>query len=416
MEFSDTIKDFLQEEFNSPDIDNMTLAELKQFREKVVQKRQEYTMLELCRKLSGNAAYGASGNRYFPFFNPKLAADITGECRNLTKTIWNNMEEFFHETIWERKDLQEKFKFSLDESKHDWYRQQHVSVYSDTDSVYITYGDLFDCMDQQWHNEHPTILDKCKWVYEFNKEFMDWQSTQWCRDIYEPRHANSVHELEMELINQNQINLAKKKYCKNALWNKGTWYDKPKLKGTGIDIIKTTTPRLCREILNDIIHSLAFDYEPKDKSAYILFLNDKMVEWKRKFYSVPVEDISETIGIGDYKKYVLDDENSLEFAPKAPKSVKAVGRYNYLAHKNHQDNLRMISGKMKYYNIRTGSKKDDIDFFGFPLGELPEWAPKIDYSTQWNKTVVKPLNKFLEALEIPQMTTEGVIQQTLFGW
>ena len=49
--------------------------------------------------------------------------------------MWHNLEEFFHETIWERKDLWEQFDFELDESKHDWYRTQPISVYSDTDSI-----------------------------------------------------------------------------------------------------------------------------------------------------------------------------------------------------------------------------------------------------------------------------------------
>lgn len=416
MEFSDTIKEFLQVEFNSPDIDNMSLEELKKFREKVMQKRQEYTMLELCRKLSGNAAYGASGNRYFPFFNPKLAADITGECRNLTKTMWHNLEEFFHEDLWTRKDLWEKFNYRLLEEKHDWYRQQTVSCYSDTDSVYTTYGALFDCMDEQWHKDYPTDRAKAEWILWFNQEFLDKQNTEWCKEIYNPRHGDNKHEFELELINVNQINLAKKKYMKSVIFSKGKWFDHPKTKGTGVELIKSTTPRLCRKILTDLVHSLAFDYTEKDKDAYITFFNSKMLEWKKNFYSAQIEDISETVGIGDYKKYVLDDQDTLEFALKAPKSVKAVGRYNYLAHKNGQDNLRMISGKMKYYNIRVGQKKDDIDFFGFPIGELPEWAPKIDYATQWYKTVVKPLNKFLEAMKIPEMTKDGTIQQTLFGW
>ena len=49
--------------------------------------------------------------------------------------MWHNLETFFHETLWERKDIQEQFGFELDETKHDWYREQPISVYSDTDST-----------------------------------------------------------------------------------------------------------------------------------------------------------------------------------------------------------------------------------------------------------------------------------------
>lgn len=135
MQFSEDIIKLMQEHFPDKDIYKMSLEELKAFKEEVTMLRQEYSLLELGTKTLANAAYGASANAYFYFFNVSLAADITGECRNLTKTMWHNLEEFFHETLWERKDLWEQFDFELDESKHDWYRQQTISIYSDTDSI-----------------------------------------------------------------------------------------------------------------------------------------------------------------------------------------------------------------------------------------------------------------------------------------
>ena len=134
-EFSQDIKNFLQKHFPDKDIYNMSLDELKAFKTEVIQKRQEYALLQNSQKVLANAAYGSCASPAFYFYNCKLAADITGECRELTKTMWHNLEEFFHETIWERKDLWEQFDFELDESKHDWYRTQPISVYSDTDSI-----------------------------------------------------------------------------------------------------------------------------------------------------------------------------------------------------------------------------------------------------------------------------------------
>lgn len=137
MKFSEDIIQLLKDKFNKipEELPNMSLEELKAFRTEVEDLRHEYSLLELAMKTLGNAAYGASANRFFYFYNINLAADITGECRNLTKTMWNNLENFFHETLWERKDLWKKFDFELDESKHDWYRTKPVSVYSDTDSI-----------------------------------------------------------------------------------------------------------------------------------------------------------------------------------------------------------------------------------------------------------------------------------------
>ena len=121
MEFSEDIKKLLVEHYPNKDIYQMSLDELKSFKDEITNLRQEYSLLELAYKTLGNAAYGASANAWFYFYNVALAGDITGECRNLTKTMWHNLEDFFHEKIWERKDLWEKFDFELDESKHDWY-------------------------------------------------------------------------------------------------------------------------------------------------------------------------------------------------------------------------------------------------------------------------------------------------------
>ena len=137
MNFSEDIIQLLKDKFNKTpeDLSRMSLEELKAFRIEAEDLRHEYSLLELSQKLLGNGLYGCCANQYFYFFNAALAGDITGECRHLTKTMWHNLEEFFHETIWTRKDLWEKFEFALDENMHDWMREQPISVYSDTDSI-----------------------------------------------------------------------------------------------------------------------------------------------------------------------------------------------------------------------------------------------------------------------------------------
>lgn len=283
-------------------------------------------------------------------------------------------------------------------------------------SVYTTFGTFFECMTPEWHQRYPTERDKVKWIVDFSKGFMDDQHNEWCNEIYTPRHAKSVHAFELELVNTSQINLKKKKYMKNVLWEKGKWYDHPKTKGTGIELIKSTTPSLCRQILEDLINLLIYDYSKMSKEEFTLFFNEKLNEYRKQFYAAPIETISQSIGVNGYTKYVLEDGDNLRFAPKATPGVKACALYNHLAHKNGHDELRVYSGKIKYYNIRVGTKKDDIGFFGYPSGQLPEWAPKMDYITQWNKTIIEPINRFLEVMQIPAANPYGVVQGSLFGF
>lgn len=132
----DVIKLF-NEKFPGKDIYNMSLDELKHLRDDVEALREEFSLIELANKVLSNGAYGASANaKGFYFYNLSVAGDITAECRALTKYFWNNLEKFFHEDIWERKDLWKQFGFELDEKKHQKCRELHVSCYSDTDSVH----------------------------------------------------------------------------------------------------------------------------------------------------------------------------------------------------------------------------------------------------------------------------------------
>ena len=416
--FSQDIIDLLKDKYpylgENPQtyISKMSEQELTSFRTEIDDLRHEFWLLEMGTKLLGNGLYGCCANRFFYFYNMDLAGDITGECRHLTKTMWHNLEEFFHETIWERKDLWKKFDFELNESMHDWYRMQPVSIYSDTDSVYTTYGNLFRCMTPEYQMKYKTKKSKIDWILKFNKEFVDGQNNQWCRDIYDPRHGKNVHEFELETVSYSQICIKKKKYLKGYAFVKGKFYDKPKVSGTGIELVKSTTPKLCRSILTDLMNSLMFEYDEEHKKEYILEFQTKLSEYRKQFYNAPIEDISQSIGVGDYKKYVIDDRDSLVLGKQCPVSVQSIARYNFLAHQNNEDNKIQYSGKIKYYNIRLNKK--DIGYFGFPAGELPKWAPQMDKQVQWQKTVIDPINRFLEVMDIPLVNAGNAQQLTMF--
>lgn len=416
IKFSENIQKFLKDEYPNVDLENMSLEELRLFREEVTAKRQELNLLEQAQKSLGNAAYGAAASPFFYFFNVDLAADITGECRHLTKTMWQNFENWFHNDIWERKDLWEKFDFALDPAKKEWYSQQIISNYSDTDSVYVTYGTLFDCMTEEYQKKYDTPRKRTEWVLRYNQEFQDAKNKEWCEAIYKPRHGQSVHNFELETISVATINLKKKKYLKALSYYKGKFYDDPKIAGTGIEIIKSTTPKLCREILIDLTRSLVFECTGMERDKYINYFNTKLANYKKQFYSAPVEDISQSVGIGDYEKYVIQDGDVLMLEKQCPVSVHGIARFNHLAHKNGEDNKRVVSGKIKYYNIRTSfDKRATTGYFGFPAGELPTWAPPVAMDIQWEKTVIDPINRFLEVMNLPLVNSAGVMQMSLFG-
>lgn len=416
MEFSDDIKKLIKDELGDKDIYSMSLEELKMFRREVEDKRHEYSLLEYAYKTLGNAGYGSCANVWFYFYLTALAADITAECRQLTQRFWNGWPVYFHETIWNDKELQRKFDFELDESKHDWYRKQQICPYSDTDSVYLTFGTLFDAMTPECQKKYDTPEKRREWILNFCKNHMNIQNKQWCDEIYNPRHGNSIHNFELETIQLSSIFIAKKNNIKEIIWNKGKMIpcDNPKISATGIEIVKSTTPPFARSIQKELIEMLLHDYNPENKTDFMIMFNQRVSELRKKFYNADVEQISQSIGIGDYEKYIDDDTNTFKLAPRCPPGIHAIGRFNYLAHLNNEDNKKVYSGKIKYYNIYINDKT--TGYFGFPLGELPSWAPPIDKQTQWRKTVIDPINRFMTALGLPLLNTNGVQQLSLFSF
>ena len=412
-EFSEDIKKLLAERFPGRNIYDMDLNELKEFKEEVVDLRHEYALLENAYKVCANAGYGSSANEHFYFFLPKLASDITGECRNLTQTMWNDLETFFHETLWERTDIQEQFGFELDETKHDWYREQPISVYSDTDSVYTTYGSLFDAMTEESKKKFDTDEKKIQFILEFNKEFLDKQNTEWCENIFNPRHGNSIHEFELETISRAQINIKKKNYLKAYAFSKGKFFNPYKLSATGIELVKSSSPGFCRDKLPKILNKLMFELNSHNKEEFTMEFIHTMQQLRREFYMSDIEYISQSVNIGNYKKFVIDDKDSLEFEKGCPPSVHAIARYNYLAHKNGHDDLIVRSGKIKYYNTKLSENRNG--FFGYPSGMLPDWAPPMNKIVQWDKTVIGPINRFLEVMDIPKLLPSETQQMSLFG-
>lgn len=282
-------------------------------------------------------------------------------------------------------------------------------------SVYVSFEPLFKSMTEESQKKFESDEAKLKFIEDFSRDFLNGQNNEWCEQIYTPRHAHSYHEFELESIQKTQLVDKKKKYIKGVVWMKGKTYDNPKISATGIEIVRSSTPKLCRTILTDMIRDIMFESTKyKNMNEYAIYFNKKLQEKKNEFMKVHFQEISNSVSIGDYAKYVVDDTDTLELAPKCPTSVKAIALFNYLAHKNGADNLRMVSGKIKYYYISTGPRKDDVSYFGYPIGlDLP-WFPKIDRKTCWEKNVIVPLNRFCSLIKMPELSTEGVYTLSLF--
>jgi hypothetical protein len=53
-------------------------------------------------------------------------------------------------------------------------------------------------------------------------------------------------------------------------------------------------------------------------------------DYKKDFVLQNPEDISKTVAIGDYEKYIAEDRKELNLRLKCPIGVKAAGIYNHI--------------------------------------------------------------------------------------
>lgn len=282
-------------------------------------------------------------------------------------------------------------------------------------SVYVSFDPLFKAMTEESQKKFDTDEKKLKFIEDFSRDFLNQQNNEWCENLYNPRHGHSYHEFELESIQKSQLVDKKKKYIKGVVWMKGKTYDEPHMSATGIEIVKSTTPKICRTILTDLIRDMMFNSPKYDNmNDYCVYFNEILAEKKREFFNTHFQDISNSVSIGDYKKYVIDDQDELILAPKCPVSVKAISLFNHLAHKNGHDNLRITSGKIKYYYIKTGPKATDIDYFGFPAGCDEPWFPPCNRTVCWDKNIIVPMNRFANVIHMPLITANGDYSLSLF--
>lgn len=355
-------------------------------------------------KLLINSVYGAFGSPYFLMYNIDIAEAITMQGKDIIKSA----EKYFNhyvQNLWP-KDYNLHKKLNV---KHDIIPiDKDINVYIDTDSCFFNFKEIMlSC--NFIGNECEFILDMYK--YRLKEYF------QKCYNKYaEKFQTKSYQEFELELISDAVIFLAKKKYVLNPIWKDPGIYIESlsKIKPKGVELVQGSTPPWVRQKL---LEYLKFIIKTKGKFEYSEIIK-KLRLSKTEFELQPVEMISKTSSIGDYDKWIINDHDtskSFQIASGCPIHIRAAGKYNYLLHLNKKlktkYELIKVKDKVKYYYSLDG----DNQVFGYPSDSYPyEFAPKVNYDLQFEKTVIEPLNRFMKVLNFANIESSLVIINALF--
>ena len=313
-------------------------------------------------KILLNSLYGALGNKYFRFFDQRIAEGITLSGQLTIRWAENAVNQ------WLR---------GLLNTKTDYV------IAIDTDSVYV-------CLDDLVQKFKPTNVT----------DFLD----AVCKDKIEPVLAESYQNMYnilggienkmvmgREVIADVGIWTAKKRYILNVQDNEGVRYAEPKLKIMGIEAIKSSTPMPCRDALKAIFKEIVLGSESQVQKS--------IDQFKTYFKTLPPDQIAFPRGISKISAF---KDNQTIYKKGTPIHARGGLLYNKMLidlslQKKHQ---QIGNGeKIKFVYLKTPNvlKENVISF--------PEYLPEefglhryIDYDLQFQKTFLDAIDPILNAI------------------
>ena len=313
-------------------------------------------------KILLNSLYGALGNKYFRFFDQRIAEGITLTGQLTIRWAENAVNG------WLRRLLNTDTDYV---------------IAIDTDSVYV-------CLDDLVQKFKPTNVT----------DFLD----AVCKDKIEPVLAESYQNMYnilggienkmvmgREVIADVGIWTAKKRYILNVQDNEGVRYAEPKLKIMGIEAIKSSTPMPCRDALKAIFKEIVSGSESQVQKS--------IDQFKTYFKTLPPDQIAFPRGISKISAF---KDNQTIYKKGTPIHARGGLLYNKMLidlslQKKHQ---QIGNGdKIKFVYLKTPNvlKENVVSF--------PEYLPEefglhryIDYDLQFQKTFLDAIDPILEAI------------------
>lgn len=335
---------------------------------------------QMAAKILMNSLYGAMGNVYFRYYDIRIAEGITMTGQLIIRTVASSLRQF----------LNEECKTS----------DVDYSFYSDTDSTYITLGEVVkNKFSSQSKEEVVSSLDK------YCVEIVEPKINAACEALSEYVNVYTKKiKFKREVIADRGIWLAKKRYALNVYNAEGVMYNPPKLKVLGMEIVRSSTPAPVRKALKEAVSIVL----TKDEETIKKYVSDLEAKWNK----LKPEEIAFPRGVNGLKDY--SDPNSI-FRKSTPMHVRGALIYNHIIKsKGLEKKYQYIQegDKIKYLYLREPNLLGThvISF----IGELPPELRAheyVDYDKMFEKSFLDPLNSLLSCIGWQlkeQATLEGL--------
>jgi DNA polymerase elongation subunit (family B) len=397
------------EELKNKPTDQLTKDEAELLIKHYEELSAKYTAYEQAVKVTLNSIYGAFGNKWFHFFNIDMAESITLQGQDAILYSEAILNKYFQEFFYKDTIVHEHFNIKV---KHKLERPS--VIYIDTDSCYVQFEEMYNSIE--WLGDKLSIDTFIIELYALRlREYI----VKAMEKYAEKRNTDNYLMFELETIAYGGIWMSKKKYIQNIAWDdKLEVTDRhpslKKVKTIGFDTIQSSTPSFARAKLVDALKIL-FKKHEKPTAEDLQELVNFMKQSKKEFKLADIDDIAFNKRTNNIEKYIVDDQIELQFGSKCPPNVKAAGFYNYLLNNNkkYKNKYKLIGNgeKLKIYHVKGNLS----DTFAYMPSEHPyEFAPPVDYDTQFEKSMIDPLNRVLKAIGLQTLDTNLIYASALF--
>lgn len=321
-------------------------------------------------KILMNALYGAVANLYFLYYINEMAEAITKSGQLSVKHAANTLNEYMNK-ILKTKD-------------YDYV------IYIDTDSCYLNSNEL---VRQMVPKEMQGDVDKVeKFLDRVAKTKLQPKLDEAYDDLAKRMGAyRNAMSMKLEKISDRAVFVAKKRYVTHTLSNEGVRYTTPKVSVTGIEAVRSSTPKVCQDKLIEAFR-IIMEKDEKETQEFI-------ANFREEFKRLPVEDIGKIVGLNDINSYI---DSSGEFKKGCPIHVRGAALFNrHLEENGLQKRYNFIipgdKVKLVYLKEPNPTKQNVIGFVDVLPKEF-ELQEYIAYDLQFDKIFLKPLQIVLDAI------------------
>ena len=323
--------------------------------------------MQLAKKIQLNSAYGALSNVYFRWFDIDLAESITKSGQLSIRWMERHINQYLNKT--------------LNTTGVDYV------IACDTDSMYLKLGKLVDqtCQGKTTEEIVQFLDNACEKIFE---PYID-KTYQKLADYVNA--YDQKMKMKREAIANKGIWTAKKRYILNVYNNEGVQYAEPKLKLSGIEAVRSSTPSACRDNIKDALKIIMNGKEDE--------LVNFVQNFKEQYQTLPFEEIAFPRSVRGLSKYI---DSTTIYRKSTPIHVKGALIYNHILRVRGLTNKYQPIGegeKIKFCHLRQPNPTT-ATVIGAP-GSIPaelNLEQYIDREVQFDKSFVEPIKTITDAI------------------